>query len=59
MVVGDKLASDFAALYSNKYPTVGAYYQAHKDKVIFEDLVPKVPGLKGFVGLSDVEDETA
>jgi hypothetical protein len=54
-----KLAADFRMRYGTRYPTVGEYYAAHKSAVLFVDLVQRVPDLKDFIGLTDIEDETA
>jgi len=54
-----RLANDFQQLYGTRFQTVGEYYGAHKDQVIFVNLVEIVPGLEQFVGLPVTEDEAA
>jgi hypothetical protein len=54
-----RLATSFQQLYSEKFPTVGEYYIAHKDQVKFVNLIDVVPDLMLLVGLAALEDEAA
>jgi hypothetical protein len=54
-----RVAESFQEVYGTKYPTVGQFYAAHKDEVVFVDLVNLIPDFKVFIGLADTIEEAA